>query len=190
MVTKACNICQQNWSSHGSLLETTSWIKTAKKELLFRDTSLSGSTVASSAMQTMAETHSALVATQKEFVAEVANQTLVQSIKEQMAGEQMKCTIYQGMGNDNAVLRCLSQIEILQAELAAVRAEPTAGKARAVEEERLVEEVDLTGEDLFLNQAPSNEEVDLTHVEVDDSSEAEDNEAEQDVEEMYTTAKV
>jgi hypothetical protein len=107
-----------------------------------------------------------------------------------MAGEQMKCTIYQGMGNDNAVLRCLSQIEILQAELAAVRAEPTAGKARAVEEERLVEEVDLTGEDLFLNQAPSNEEVDLTHVEVDDSSEAEDNEAEQDVEEMYTTAKV
>jgi hypothetical protein len=73
----------------------------------------------------MAETHSALVATQKELVAEVANQTSVQSIKEQMAGEQMKCTIYQGMGNDEPVLRCLSQIEILQAELAAIRAEPT-----------------------------------------------------------------
>jgi hypothetical protein len=147
-------------------------------------------------MQTMVETLSALVATQKELVAEVVNQTLVQSIKEQMAGEQMKCTIYLGMGNDDAELRCLSQLEILQAELAAVRAEPTARKACAVEEERLVEKVDLTGEDSFLNQAPSSEEVDLTHVEaddsskVDDSSEAEDNEAKQDVEEMYTAAEV
>jgi hypothetical protein len=109
----------------------------------------------------MAESHSALVTAQKELVAEVANQTRVQSIKEQMAGEQMKCTIYQRMGNDDAVLRCLTQIEILQAELAAMRAEPSARKARAVEEEHPVEEVDLTGEDLFLNNAPSNEEVDL-----------------------------
>jgi hypothetical protein len=46
-------------------------------------------------METMAESHSVLATAQKELVAEVANQTRVQSIKEQMAGEQMKCTIYQ-----------------------------------------------------------------------------------------------
>jgi hypothetical protein len=59
-------------------------------------------------METMAESHSTLVATQKELVAEVANQTRVQSIKEQMAGEQMKCSIYQGMGNDDAGCTTLS----------------------------------------------------------------------------------
>jgi hypothetical protein len=108
----------------GASLKRPPGSKKAKKELLFRDSSLSGSTVASVAMETMVESHSALVTAQKELVAEVANQTRVQSIKEQMAGEQMKCTIYQGMGNDDAVLRCLSQIEVLQAELAAMRTEP------------------------------------------------------------------
>jgi hypothetical protein len=45
-----------------------------------------------------------------------------------------------------------------------------------------VEEVDLTGEE---------QEVDLTHAAVDDSSEAEDDsEAVQDVEEMYAAAEV
>jgi hypothetical protein len=84
----------------------------------------------------------------------------------------------------------------LQAEPAAIRAEPSARKARAVaaqivEDERPVEEVDLTGEDLFLNKAPANQEADLTHAEVDDSSEAEDDsEAVQDVEEMYAAAEV
>jgi hypothetical protein len=39
-------------ASHGSLLEMISRIKKAKKELLFRDTSLSGSTVASAALET------------------------------------------------------------------------------------------------------------------------------------------
>jgi hypothetical protein len=47
-----------------------------------------------------------------------------------------------------------------------------------------------TGEDVFLNKALANEEVNLTHAEVDDISEAEDSEAEQDVEEMYTAAEV
>jgi hypothetical protein len=137
----------------GASLKPPPGSKKAKKELLFRDSSLSGSTVASVAMETMAESHSALVTAQKELVAEVVNQTRVQTIKEQMAGEQMKCTIYQGMGIE----------------------------ARAAEEECPVEEVDLTGED---------QEVDLTHAEVDESSEAEDSEAEQDVEEMYTAAEV
>jgi hypothetical protein len=173
----------------GASLKRPPGSKKAKKELLFRDSSLSGSTVASVAMETMAASHSALAATQKELVAKVANQTHVQSIKEQMAGEQMKCAIYQGMGNDDAVLPCLAQIEILQAELAAIRAEPSARKGGAVEA-LAVEEVDLTGEDAFLNKAPANEEVDLTHAEVDDSSEAEDSETEQDVEEKYTAAEV
>jgi hypothetical protein len=124
----------------GASLKRPPGSKKAKKELLFRDSSLSGSTVASVAMETMVESHSALVTAQKELVAEVANQTRVQSIKEQMAGEQMKCTIYQGMGNDDAVLRCLSQIEVLQAELAAMRTEP---QPRAAEDECPVEEVDL-----------------------------------------------
>jgi hypothetical protein len=96
-----------------------------------------------------------------------------------MAGEQMKCTIYQRMGNDDAVLRCLAQIEILQAELAAMRTEPQprAAEARAAKDQCPVEEVDLTGEE---------QEVDLTHAALDDSSEAEDDsEAVQDVEEMY-----
>jgi hypothetical protein len=96
-----------------------------------------------------------------------------------MTGEQMKYTMYQGMGNDDAARCCISQIEILTAELAAIR-------ARAVEDECPVEEVDLTGEDVFLNKAHTNEVVDLTHAEVDDSSEAEDSDAEQDAEEMYT----
>jgi hypothetical protein len=78
----------------------------------------------------------------------------------------------------------------LQAELAAIRAEPSAREACAIDDQHPVEEVDLTGEDVFLNKAPENEEVDLTHAEVDDSLEAEDNEAEQDVEEMYTEAEV
>jgi hypothetical protein len=175
----------------GASLKRPPESKKAKKELLFRDTSLSGSTVASVAMETMAQSHSALVATQNRLVSEVANQTRVQSIKEQMAGEQMKRTIYQGMGDDDAVRRCISQIErILQAELAAIRAEPRAREAPAIEDKPPVEEVDLTGEDVFLNKAPANEEVDLTHAEVDDSSEADDSEAEQDVEEMYTATEV
>jgi hypothetical protein len=149
----------------GASLKRPPGSKKAKKELLFRDSSLSGSTVASVAMETMAESHSALVTAQKELVAEVANQTRVQSIKEQMAGEQMKCTIYQRMGNDDAVIRCLAQIEILQAELAAMRTQPQprAVAPGAAENECPVEEVDLTGED---------QGVDLTHAEVDDSSEA------------------
>jgi len=69
------------------------------------------------------------------------------------------------------------------AELAAIKAAPIAKEASPVEE------VDLTGEELCLNKASTNEEVDLTHVEVDDSlevEEAEDSEAEKDVEKMYT----
>jgi hypothetical protein len=88
------------------------------------------------------------------------------------------------MGNDDAVLCCLAQIEILQAELAAMRTEPQprAVGARDTEDKGPVEEVDLTGEE---------QEVDLTHAEVDDSSEAEDDsEAVQDVEEMYAAAEV
>jgi hypothetical protein len=92
----------------GASLKRPPGSKKAKKELLFRDTSLSGSTVASVAMETMAQSHSALVATQNRLVSEVAHQTRVQSSKEQMAGEQMKCTIYQGMGNDGAVRRFVS----------------------------------------------------------------------------------
>jgi hypothetical protein len=111
----------------GASLKRPPGSKKAKKELLFRDSSLSGSTAASVAMETMAESHSVLATAQKELVAEVANQ----SIKEQMAGEQMKCTIYQCMGNDDAVLRCLAQIETLQAELAAMRTEPQPRAAEA-----------------------------------------------------------
>jgi hypothetical protein len=70
------------------------------------------------------------------------------------------------------------------AELAAINAAPFAKEASPVEE------VDLTGEELYLNKASTNEEVDLTHAEVDDSAEVEDSEAEQDVEEMYTAADV
>jgi hypothetical protein len=139
--------------------------------------------VATAAMETMAESHRALVATQNRLAASIENQTRVQTIKEQMAGEQMKCSIYQGMGDDNAVRHCLSQIEILQAELAAIMAEPSAREACAIEDHCPVEEA-------FLNKAPANEEVDLTHAEVDDSSDAEDSEAEQDVEEMYTAVEV
>jgi hypothetical protein len=168
----------------GASLKRPPGSKKAKKELLFRDSSLSGSTAASVAMKMMAESHSALVTAQNRLVSEDANQTRVQSIKEQMAGEQMKCTIYQRMGNDDAVLCCLAQIEILQAELAAMRTEPQprAIGAQDTEDECPVEEVDLTGEE---------QEVDLTHAEVDDSSEADDDsEAVQDVEEMYAGAEV
>jgi hypothetical protein len=49
--------------------------KKAKKELLFRDASMSGSTAASVAMETMAESHSALATAQNRLVSEVANQT-------------------------------------------------------------------------------------------------------------------
>jgi hypothetical protein len=167
----------------GASLKRPPGLKKAKKELLFRDTSLSGSMVATAAMETMAESHRALVATQNRLAAIVENQTRVQIIKEQMAGEQMKCSICQGMGDDDAVRHCLSQIEILQAELAAIRAEPSAREACAVEDQRPVEEVDLTGESVFLNKAPANKAV-------DDSLEAEDSEAEQDVEEMYTATEV
>jgi hypothetical protein len=80
-----------------------------------------------------------------------------------MAGEQMKYTMYQGMRDHYAARPCISQIETLMEELAAIRAAPSARQARPVEE------VDLTGEELFLNKAPTNEEVDLTHVEVEDS---------------------
>jgi hypothetical protein len=89
----------------GASLKRPPGSKKAKKEFLFRDSSLSGSTAVSVARETMAESHSVLATAQKELVAEVANQTRVQSIKEQMAGEQMKCSIYQRMGNDDAVLR-------------------------------------------------------------------------------------
>jgi hypothetical protein len=93
------------------------------------------------------------------------------------------------MGNDDAVLRCLAQIETLQAELAAMRTEPQprAAEARAAQDQCPVEEVDLTGEE----QEVEEQEVDLTRAEVDDSSEAEDDsEAVQDVEEMYAAAEV
>jgi hypothetical protein len=53
-----------------------------------------------------------------------------------MAGEQMKCTIYQGMGDDDAIRRCFSQIEILQTELARFRAEPNVREARAIQDWR------------------------------------------------------
>jgi hypothetical protein len=46
-----------------------------------------------------------------------------------------------------AVPRCLYQIEILQAELAAIRAEPSAREACAIDNQRPVEEVDLTAVD-------------------------------------------
>jgi hypothetical protein len=120
-------------------------------------------------------------------VATVENQTCIQTIKEQMAGEQMKYTMYQGMGDHEAARCCISKIESLTEKLTAIRAAPSARKARPVAE------VDLTGEELSLNKAPTSEEVDLTHVEVDDSSEveeAEDSEAEKDVEEVYTAAEV
>jgi len=95
------------------------------------------------------------------------------------------------MGDDDDLRRCVSQIEILQAELAAIRAEPSAREACAIDDQHPVEEVDLTGEDVvFLNKAPANEEVDLTNAEVDDGSEAEDSEDEQDLEEMHTAAEV
>jgi hypothetical protein len=117
-------------------------------------------------------------------VATFENQTCIQTIKEQMSGEQMKYTIYQGMGDHDAARCWISKIESLTEKLAAIRAAPSARHARAVEEACPVEEVDLTGEELSLNEAPTNEEVDLTHVEVDDSlevEEAEDSEAEEDV---------
>jgi hypothetical protein len=184
----------------GASLKRPPGSKKAKKELLFRDSSLSGSTAASVAMETMAESHSALVTAQNRLFSEVANQTRVQSIKEQMAGEQMKCSIYQRMGNDDAVLRCLAQIEILQAELAAMRTEPQprAVGARDTEDKGPVEEVDLTGEEQEVDLTGEEQEVDLTHAEVDDSPEAEDDspeaeddsEAVQDVEEMYAAAEV
>jgi hypothetical protein len=168
----------------GASLKRPPGSKKAKKELLFRDSSLSGSTAASVAMETMAESHSVMATAQNRLVSELANQTRVQTIKEQMAGEQMKYTMYQGMGDHDAARRCISQIETLQAELAAMRTEPQprAAEARDAKDQCPVEEVDLTGEE---------QEVDLTHAAVDDSTEAEDDsEAVQDVEEMYAAAEV
>jgi hypothetical protein len=50
----------------------------------------------------------------------------VQTIKEQMAGEQMKYTMYQGMGDHDAARCCISQIETLTEAVAAIRAAPSA----------------------------------------------------------------
>jgi hypothetical protein len=52
----------------GASLKRPPGSKKAKKELLLRDTSLSGSTAASVAMETIAQSHSALVATQNRLV--------------------------------------------------------------------------------------------------------------------------
>ena len=89
--------------------------------------------------------------------------------------------MHRGMGNDEVAMECIARIQELQRELVALKnskgGNTTATNASthsSMEEAPPVEEVDLTVE-----------EVDLTgenNVEVDDS------EAEQDVEEMYTTA--
>jgi hypothetical protein len=55
----------------GASLKRPPGSKKAKKELLFRDTSLSGSTVASVAMEMMAQSHGVLVATQNRLAATV-----------------------------------------------------------------------------------------------------------------------
>jgi hypothetical protein len=119
----------------------------------------------------MAESQSALAASQNRLASSGEKQTIMHKIKEQKEGVQMKYTIYHGIGDLDVARLRISQMEPLMAHLVAVNTAPMA--AAVAEEDPPVEEVDLTGEVVDLTKDVTNEEVD-------------DNEVEEDVEEMYS----
>ncbi len=140
----------------GASLKRPPGSKKAKKGLLFRDTILSGSTVASTAvMQRIAESHNRIAAV-------FEKQTSQSNIKDQVSALQLEYTMHRDMGNVEAAMGYIARIQQLQRDRVAINNSTRENTTATAP----VDEVDLTGED---------------NVEVDDS------EAEQDVEEMYTT---
>jgi hypothetical protein len=154
----------------GASLKRPPGSKKAKKELLLRDSSLSGSTAASTAvMGRIADSHNRIAVI-------FEKQTEQSNIKDQVSSVQVEYAMHRDMGNDEAAMGCIAGIQQLQRELVAQKnskgGNTTATNAStrcSMEDAPTVEEVDLTGEN---------------NVKVDDS------EAEQDVEEMYTAAEV
>jgi hypothetical protein len=82
----------------GASLKRPPGFKRAKKELLLKDTSLSGSTAATTAvMQRIAESHNRIAAV-------FEKQTSQQNIKEQTSALQIEYTMHRDMGNDEAAI--------------------------------------------------------------------------------------
>jgi hypothetical protein len=99
----------------------------------------------------------------------------------------MEFRMYRELGDDGLARHCIVQLKQLRAKLASINtvanaSSPLTGVTNASSltgDAPPVEEVDLTGgEQLDITKDQTNEEVDLTNLNVDD------NEAEQDVEEM------
>jgi hypothetical protein len=145
-------------------------LKKAKKELLLRDTSFSGTTAAGTVvMGRIADSHNRIAAV-------FEKQTEQSNIKDQVSSVQVEYAMHRDMGNDEAAMGCIARIQQLQRELAALKnskgGNTTATNASthsSMEDALPVEEVDLTGEN---------------------NAKADDSEAEQDVEDMYTAAEV
>jgi hypothetical protein len=136
--------------------------KRAKKELLLKDIRLSGSTATSAAMEMTAESHSMMAAHHRRIAcSSVAQQTRIPQIKDQIvAALQIEFTMHQGVGDLDAARLCISQMQHLRTQLAAITITATASS--------------------FTEEDPPFDKVDLTNVEDNDK------EAQQDVEEMYT----
>jgi hypothetical protein len=89
--------------------------KKAKMELLLRDTSLSGSTAAGAVvMGRIADSHNRIGAV-------FEKQTEQSYIKDQVSSVQVEYVMNRDMGNDEAAMGCISRIQELQRELAALK---------------------------------------------------------------------
>jgi broad specificity polyphosphatase/5'/3'-nucleotidase SurE len=139
--------------------------------LLFRDTSLSGSTTNSAAIEGLARSHKSIVETW--------------NVQEQIASVQMELAMFRELGDDVSARQCIEALKQLHAKLASINTEANASSFTGVTYASSwtgdlppVEEVDLTGGDLmYPSKERTNEEVDLTNLD----------ETEKDGEEMYST---
>jgi hypothetical protein len=96
----------------GASLKRLPGSKQAKKELLLRDTSLSGSTAAGAVvMGRIADSHNRIAAVFKK-------QTEQSNIKDQVSSVQVEYAMHRDMGNDEAAMGCIARIQELQRKLA------------------------------------------------------------------------
>jgi hypothetical protein len=95
----------------GASLKCPSGSKRAKKELLLRDTSLSGvSSTNTTAMERMADSHNSIAVT-------FEMQTSMQNLKEQISALQMECIMHRDLANYGAARVCNIQKKHWQTKL-------------------------------------------------------------------------
>jgi hypothetical protein len=98
----------------GASLKRPPGSKKAKKELLLRDTSLSGSTQLVQQMGRIADSHNRIAAV-------FEKQTEQSNIKDQVSSVQVEYAMHRDMGKDEATMGCIARIQQLQRELAALK---------------------------------------------------------------------